>query len=410
LTDLRAAKKSRGASRARSVRARAASANRSPRGSRRSRSTRLAGPRDSPGARSSGPLEAIANPREGFESAMRVARGLRGMLTDVARPATRDPLAVPGSGLSRRLDISEVSIERLRKIKSPLGVTINDVVLTALTGALRAYHHERHVHADELSCLVPMNLRGRDERDTLGNRVGMFTIALPVGEKQAARRMARIVEQTRAAKRDRRGAAAPLLVEALTLLPGAVLGLFARGVLGRVNVACTNVPGTHHERWMAGARIESIHPFASVVEGTPLVMALLSYAGKMEIGIDTDPEAIPDPHRIATLFGEALDELEALADRASACLILLAAASRPRQARQRSLRSSGGAEVSRLFVAKSSSGETRRQKFRSGCRRTRPGRRRCRSACSRRAGSPRRPPRAARSIRSSLHPGSATCR
>jgi WS/DGAT/MGAT family acyltransferase len=260
------------------------------------------------------PLEVIANPRESIEAALRVARGLRGMVADVARPVAHDPLAVPGSGLSRRLDISEVSIERLRKIKSPLGVTINDVVLAALTGALRAYHHERRVHADELSCLVPMNLRGRDERDALGNRVGMFTIALPVGEKQMARRLARIVEQTRAAKLDRRGAAAPLLVEALTLLPGAVLRLFARGAVGRVNVACTNVPGTRHPRWMAGARIESIHPFASVVEGTPLVMALLSYAGKMEIGIDTDPEAIPDPHRIAALFGAALDELEALAD------------------------------------------------------------------------------------------------
>jgi len=261
-------------------------------------------------------LEVIANPREGFEAAVRVARGLRGMLADVARPVAHDPLAVPGSGLSRRLDISEVSLERLRKIKSPLGVTINDVVLAALTGALHAYHHERRVHADELACLVPMNLRGRDERDALGNRVGMFTIALPVGEKQLARRLARIVEQTRAAKLDRRGAAAPLLVEALTLLPGAVLRLLARGALGRVNVACTNVPGTRHPRWLAGARVESIHPFASVVEGTPLVMALLSYAGKMEIGIDTDPEAIPDPHRIAALFGAALDELEALAERA----------------------------------------------------------------------------------------------
>ena len=100
------------------------------------------------------------------------------------------------------------------------------------------------------------------------------------------------------------------------VLPGAVLRLFARGAVGRVNVACTNVPGTRHPRWMAGARIESIHPFASVVEGTPLVMALLSYAGKMEIGIDTDPEAIPDPHRIAALFGAAQDELEALADHA----------------------------------------------------------------------------------------------
>jgi len=41
-------------------------------------------------------------------------------------------------------------------------------------------------------------------------------------------------------------------------------------------------------------------------------VALLSYAGRMDIGIDTDPEAIPDPHRIRELFEAELGELEAL--------------------------------------------------------------------------------------------------
>ena len=166
--------------------------------------------------------------------------------------------------------------------------------------------------------MVPMNLRGRDERDTLGNRVGMFNIALPVGDPRPERRLTRIVEQTRAAKSDRRGAAAPFLVEALALLPGLAFRWIARHSIGRVNVACTNVPGMPTRRWMAGARVDAIYPFASVVEGTPLILAMVSYAGQMEIGIDTDPEAIPDPHRIALLFEDALAELEGLAAGADA--------------------------------------------------------------------------------------------
>jgi len=258
------------------------------------------------------PLAAFAYPRESAEGAIRTVRGLAGMLTDAARAPLRDPLAVQGSGLSRRLDIAEIPLERLRKIKATLGVSMNDVVLAALAGALRAYHRERRVHARELVCMVPMNLRGRDEHHSLGNRVGMFNISLPVGEPRVERRLARIVEQTRAAKTDRRGAAAPFLVEALTLLPGAALRWIARRAIGRVNVACTNVPGVREPRFMAGARVDAIYPFASVVEGTPLVMALLSYAGRMQIGVDTDPEAIPDPHRITALFEEALKELDLL--------------------------------------------------------------------------------------------------
>jgi WS/DGAT/MGAT family acyltransferase len=256
------------------------------------------------------PLAAVAHPREAAEGAVRTVRGLWGMLADATRSPVRDPLAVQGSGLSRRLDVAEIPLERLRKIKAALGVSINDVVLAALAGALRAYHQERHVHARELVCMVPMNLRSRDEHDTLGNRVGMFNILLPVGEPRVERRLARVVEQTRAAKANRRGAAAPFLVEGLTLLPGAALRWVARRAIGRVNVACTNVPGVGEPRWMAGARVDAIYPFASVLEGTPLVMALLSYAGRMQIGIDTDPEAIPDPHRITALFEEALEELD----------------------------------------------------------------------------------------------------
>ncbi len=67
---------------------------------------------------------------------------------------------------------------------------------------------------------------------------------------------------------------------------------------------------------MAGSEVESVIPFVSVVEGMPLMLALFSYGRQLAIGIDTDPEAIPDPHRIAELFEEGLAALEALGSRA----------------------------------------------------------------------------------------------
>ena len=181
-------------------------------------------------------------------------------------------------------------------------MTINDVVLAVLAGTLGAYHRERHVRVDSLNCMVPMNLRGKDERDQLGNRVGTFTVRLPLDERRARQRLQLVTAQTRAAKSDRRGAAAPVFLQAIGLLPGFAFRWIARQSLGRVNIACTNVPGIRQPRFMAGARVEAIYPFASVVEGTPMVMALLSYADGMYVGIDTDPEAIPEPQRLAELF------------------------------------------------------------------------------------------------------------
>jgi diacylglycerol O-acyltransferase / wax synthase len=261
------------------------------------------------------PLRWIAAPTASATQAWRIARGLRGLLTDVSAPTVQDPLVRSTSGLSRRLDIMEVPLPRLDHIRKPLGVTINDLVLTVLAGTLGAYHRERHVHVGSLNCMVPMNLRGAGEHDTLGNRVGMFNIVLPVGERRPERRLALIAQQTHAAKADKRSAVYPFLMRTLTILPGAAFGWLARQSLGRVNVACTNIPGVPERRYMAGAEVQAIYPFASVVQGTPLVVALFSYAGAMNIGIDTDPEAIPDPHRIAELFHKGLDQMEALSAR-----------------------------------------------------------------------------------------------
>jgi diacylglycerol O-acyltransferase / wax synthase len=263
------------------------------------------------------PARAVADPIGMADQAQKIARGLRGMMSNLGQPLITDPLASSSAGISRRLDVTDVPIERLQRIKAPLRVTLNDVVLAALVGTLGAYHRERRVHVDALNCMVPMNLRGRDEHDKLGNRVGMFGIVLPIGERRIERRLSLIHDQTQAAKADQRGAAMPFLIQALPLVPGFAFRWLARNSLGRVNVVCTNVPGVRERRHMAGARVDAIYPFAGVVEGTPLVMALLSYAGMMNIGFDTDPEAIPDPHRISELFEEELQALERLAHRVS---------------------------------------------------------------------------------------------
>jgi WS/DGAT/MGAT family acyltransferase len=259
------------------------------------------------------PSRLIAHPSESLAALRATAQGVRGMLADLGRDSVRDPLAGDSTGLSRRFDVMRIPLERLRAVKEPLGVTINDVVLTMLAGALGSYHRERRVRVAALNCMVPMNLRAADEREALGNRVGTFVVRLPLTESRPARRLALIAHQTRRAKTDRRGAAAPLLLNAAVLLPGFALRWMAKQSLGKVNVACTNVPGVRERRYMAGALVEAVYPFASVVEGTPLVMALLSYAGTMHVGIDTDPEAIPDPRRLHTLLTEQLRALERLA-------------------------------------------------------------------------------------------------
>jgi WS/DGAT/MGAT family acyltransferase len=260
-----------------------------------------------------GAVRGLGRPRETLRDATRALRGMGAMVIDALQPAARDPLCRETAGLSRRFDVLDLDLERLRKLRGSLGATVNDVVLAALAGALGSYYRDRGHDLDTLKCLVPMNLRGRAEGDALGNRVGIFNVQLPVGEESAAKRLENVCKQTRAAKQDQRGAAGPIFIELATSLPGAVFRWIARQAVGQVNVACTNIPGAREPRYMAGAKVEAIYPFVGVMERTPVVMALLSYAGALHVGIDTDPEAISDPQRIARLFESNVAMLEALA-------------------------------------------------------------------------------------------------
>jgi diacylglycerol O-acyltransferase / wax synthase len=255
-------------------------------------------------------VHAALHPAEAGDDVLRAVRGVRGFLRDLNAPAVHDPIADSTTGIGRRLDGMTLSLSRLRRIKDALGVSLNDVVLTAVCGAVGRYHDHRGVHVDVLHCMVPINLRREHERNALGNRVGMCNIALPVGETDPLMRLDIIRAQTNAAKTDRRGAAYPLVMRALGFMPSVVFRLLAQAVTGRINLICTNVPGPPAARYLAGAKIEAMYPFAPVAVGTPLSIALLSYGDVYGVGIDTDPAAIPDPERLHHYLAAEVDQLE----------------------------------------------------------------------------------------------------
>ena len=255
-------------------------------------------------------LRTAFRPGEVLDEIGRTVRGVRGMITDLTAPTTPDPLAQASTGIGRRLDVVTLSLPRLRRIKDALGVTLNDVMLTAVSGAVGRYHVHRKVQIDELHCMVPMSLRQSGERNALGNRVGAFNIALPVGEPDAFARLARIQRQTGAAKSDRRGAAWPLMMRVLASMPGFAYRLLAQAVTGSVNLICTNIPGPPVQRYLAGAKIDAMYPFAPIALGTPLSIALMSYGDTYGVGIDTDPAAIPDPELLSRYLAAAVDEIE----------------------------------------------------------------------------------------------------
>ncbi len=251
----------------------------------------------------------LKDPAGVLERARAAVRGLRGLWQDLTAPAVVDPLGEKATGVGRRLDGLTLDLDRLRGAKQTLGVTLNDLMLAIFAGAVGRYYRSRGLSLSELHCMVPISLRQENERYQLGNRVGMCNVRLPIAEPDPQQRLRIICEQTQAAKQDRRGAAYPLLMQLLAVTPGFVFRQLARAATGQINLIITNVPGPNEIRYIAGAKIEEIYPYAPVAEKLPLAIALLSYGKLYGIGVDTDPNAIPDPDRLRTFIGEATNEM-----------------------------------------------------------------------------------------------------
>jgi WS/DGAT/MGAT family acyltransferase len=253
---------------------------------------------------------AALSPGEVIGDVGRAVRGAWGLLSDLRAEAPADPLTRASTGIGRRLDGMTLSLPRLLRLADALDCTLNDVVLTAVSGAVGRYYAHRKIHVAELRCLVPMSLRQTADRRALGNRVGAFNVALPIGEADPLKRLAHIQHQTRAAKGDRRSAVYPLVMRVLAVLPGFAYRLMAETATSHLNLICTNMPGPPAQRYLAGAKVEAIYPFAPVAHGVPLSIALLSYGDTYGIGIDTDPAAIPDPEVLHRYLAAAVDNIE----------------------------------------------------------------------------------------------------
>jgi WS/DGAT/MGAT family acyltransferase len=253
--------------------------------------------------------EIALHPFRTATKAASTARSTLGLLEDLQKKPIPDPIAEGASGISRRIDHMSVSLKDLRRVHDALGATINDLVLTAVSGAFGRYHALRGVPVDSLRSMVPVSLRHDHERSTLGNRVGMLNVTLPVGEDDPRKRLSIIQRRTGRAKSDRRGSMYPYFMRVVTALPTFAFRAFIQSTLGTVNLICTNIPGTEEPRWLAGQRIESLIPIAPSAEKCPLTVCLFSYVDSLGIGIATDPEAIPDHDKLKSYLEDAFEEV-----------------------------------------------------------------------------------------------------
>jgi WS/DGAT/MGAT family acyltransferase len=213
-------------------------------------------------------------------------------------------------GPGRRLVSTAWSLPALRSAGHRVGATVNDLLLTGITGGLRELLLER---GDDLGGLVlrasvPVGSKGHGQPD------GILVLGLPVGEPDLLRQLAIVHEQTATLKTRLASGGGDVLdvLHLPTPAARAAVRWMRRVAARRINLFVTNVPGPAENLWLAGARLLEAVPVAPLVRGVPLGIAALSYAGTLHVSVNADA-AVDDVDFLAEAMERSVDALLAAA-------------------------------------------------------------------------------------------------
>jgi diacylglycerol O-acyltransferase len=265
---------------------------------------------------------AAAHPRQAASRLGGALEGIGEVVWAALNPAPATPLNVP-IGPYRRFVTVASRLEDLKTINAVFGGTVNDVVLAAVTGALRRFLEARDVRTEglELRALVPVSLRGTgdDEGAAMGNRVSAMRAALPVHIADPLARLTAVRSEMDSRKRSRQALGAEVLASMQDFAPPRILAQAARLSLSTrlFNLLVTNVPGPQLPLYLLGREIREIYPVAFLPRDHVLSVAILSYNGQLNFGLLADFDALAELEQVGGWVAEEIGLLLELARNAA---------------------------------------------------------------------------------------------
>ena len=208
-----------------------------------------------------------------------------------------------------------VPLDDIKTIRRRLGGTVNDVLLTTMTGALRHYMQARGDSVDNISirAAVPVNLRPPGKEAELSNRMGAIFLSLPVGIADPTQRLHELERRMNGHKGSMQAPLIYHLLNALGMAPGKIANSLINIFGHMATVVMTNVKGPQEQLYLAGSPIETMMFFVPSTGRLGVGVSILSYAGEVRLGVITDERLVPDPENIIAAFHAEFHSLHTLA-------------------------------------------------------------------------------------------------
>jgi len=258
----------------------------------------------------------IGEARDIRRRAITTARAVASTLGTSLRPASATPIN-GHIGPHRRFAWLTMDLADIKDVRKALGGSLNDIVLTIVTGAVRRFFERRQADPSRISfrVMTPVSVRTQEEHGTMGNRVSAWVVDLPIAEREPARQLEGISHRTMELKRSKNALGADALFQVAEWTPSTLLSLAGRNVTRMLpfNMVVTNVPGPQMPMYMFGSRMVEAFPHVPLTENLGLGIALLSYDGKLCWGFNADYDLVPDLPAFTRAIEESFDDVRQLA-------------------------------------------------------------------------------------------------
>ncbi len=216
-------------------------------------------------------------------------------------------------GVSKRVAWAEpLPLHEVKTVSKALGCSINDILLSAVAGALRDYLVEQGDPIPgnlQVRAIIPVNLRPLEKVARLGNFFGLVFLALPVGIANPLERLYEVRRRMSELKESYQ----PLLALGLLGTVGMGPNMLQQSLLdilsNKASAVMTNVPGPREAIYLGGARISEMMFWVPQSGQIGMGVSILSYNNRVHFGLVADRKLVADPEAIIGRFAGEFEKL-----------------------------------------------------------------------------------------------------
>jgi diacylglycerol O-acyltransferase / wax synthase len=253
------------------------------------------------------------------ESRRKALVGAANLVNDNLQLIRKLPINGKNSG-NQEISWVEFSLAEVRAIKSNRGTSVNDVMLTVLSGAIERYaaDHMPDVSAqDFVRMLVPVSMRLEREKGDFGNRIAVMPVDIPFETGGALERLDAVKQYTQMMKESTLSNGLDMVLTMPSLAPSAVQPLIwsaapiAFSLLA--HMWCTNVAGPMIPVYFQGHKLVKNYGYFPLNPSMGLACVVLSYNQRISMTLVADKAIVPDVTILSDYLKQSYEELRAAA-------------------------------------------------------------------------------------------------